>query len=62
MIGSVQIFKRSTQAPHNLQNTRYLGDGDSASFKKVVHMEKKRLRNWCVLVTCRSVAAQDVDD
>ena len=34
-VESKQIFQRSTHAPQKLQYTRYLDDGDSASFKKV---------------------------
>ncbi|GFO14007.1 phenolphthiocerol synthesis polyketide synthase type i pks15/1 [Plakobranchus ocellatus] len=35
-VGSVQIFQRSVGVSRYLKYTRYLGDGDSAPFKKVV--------------------------
>ena len=34
-VGAVRIFSRSEQV-HNIKYTQYLGDGDSASFKKVL--------------------------
>lgn len=34
--GSVRIFSRSEEEPRGLQYVKYLGDGDSSSFKKVV--------------------------
>ncbi|KAI8797020.1 Short-chain collagen C4 [Biomphalaria glabrata] len=35
-VGCVRIFSRSILPPRNLQYIKYLGDGDSASFKKVL--------------------------